>query len=395
MSKRHKVRIADFKTTPAIKKAINAVLDKGILSYGPQTKQFETAFANRHETCHGIFVASGTCALHLALQAAKLMCGWKEGDEVIVPSVTFPATINAVIHNSLKPVFVDVDPKTFNMDPEKLDAVLTDRTRAVIPVHLLGLPANLLTICNWANSRNLFVLEDSCETVDAQVLGRPVGTWGHASCFSTYMAHHIVTGVGGLVLTNNFILSMRIRSLMNHGRNPIYLSIEDNDRYDGEVFHEMISKRFQFADIGHSFRCTELEAALGNAQLPDLDDNISKRRRNATFLEERLHPFVQMQRTPAGYTNSRLFFGIVLDHKLDRKKVLNYLEEAGIETRDMFPLITQEIYREYFGPDPSKSFPVAARLAKSGFIIGCHPYLSTGDLEYAVDTIKTALKACR
>ena len=162
----------------------------------------------------------------------------------------------------MTPVFVDVDAKTYNIDPALIEAKVTPRTRAVIPVHLAGLPANMSEIAYLAGRHALKIIEDSCETTFAKHAGRSVGAWGDLGCFSTYMAHYVVTGVGGLVTTSNPDLAAVVRSLMNHGRNGIYVSIDDDDGLTGDKLKEMILKRFSFDRIGHSFRCTEFEAVV-------------------------------------------------------------------------------------------------------------------------------------
>ncbi|PIR15079.1 MAG: aminotransferase DegT, partial [Elusimicrobia bacterium CG11_big_fil_rev_8_21_14_0_20_64_6] len=263
------IGVGGFAVSPLARRYVNEALDSNRLSYGPFHRRFEAAFAAEHDSKHAVFCNSGTSALQIALQALKEKHGWADGDEVIVPSVTFIATSNIVLHNRMVPVFADVDPLTYTLDPAKFEAAITPKPRAVIPVHLLGLPADMDPIIAIARKHGLAVIEDSAETMFACYKGRKVGSLGDIGCFSTYIAHYIVTGVGGLATTSDPDLCVRLRSLMNHGRDSIYLSIDDDKAATGKKLHEIVSKRFQFVSVGHSYRATELEAALGLAQLEE------------------------------------------------------------------------------------------------------------------------------
>ena len=194
---------ADWLFLTSEKSLINEVLNSNRLTYGPMTKRFENEFAQIHGCRFGLFMNSGTSALHIALAALKSRNGWSEGDEVIVPALTFVATSNIVLHNGMTPVFVDVEPDTYNIDPAKIEEKITARTRAVIPVHLLGLPATMGPILGVGQKHNLSIIEDSCETMFADYRGRSVGSMGNMGCFSTYVAHLLVTGVGGFTITND------------------------------------------------------------------------------------------------------------------------------------------------------------------------------------------------
>ena len=402
----HIAQIAKFEPTPLMFRLVTEALANGRLSYGPMHREFEARFAKMHGKAHGIFTASGTCALQLALQSLKEIRGWGDGDEVIVPAVTFPATVNVVIHCGLKPVFADVCRDTYNIDPAQIEARVTDRTRCIIPVHLLGLPADMDAIMAIADRHNLDVIEDSCEAV---MVGKNInqdGEWrvgqrGVISCFSTYVAHHLVTGVGGFALTSDAEIATKIRSLMNHGRDPIYLSIDDATGSDIGELKEIVERRFRFVSIGHSFRCTELEAALGLAQIDGLGDVVRKRIRNAATLKDKLAKHgrpalgsgfcgMEYQHVPDATVHSYLFFGFTVDH--GRDDLVFHLEKNGVETRDLFPLVNQPIYRELVG-NPEESFPVAWELHKKGLIVGCHDKMSDAELELVAVEICGGIKA--
>ena len=277
------IGVGDLQITKEDKEIVNKVLDSNRLSYGPITKEFEQNFAKIHDSRFAIFTNSGTSSLHIGLAALKEKYNWNDGDEVIVPAVTFIATSNIVIHNNMKPVFVDVEESTFNINPKKIEEAITEKTKAIIPVHLLGLPASMDPIINIAQKHKLRIMEDSAETMFARYKGKSVGSFGDIGCFSTYVAHYLVTGVGGLNTTSDPDLAVRIRSLMNHGRDSIYISIDDDKTDDQQKLKEIIEKRFSFVTLGHSFRATEMEAALGLSQLRRKDSIISRRKEIASM----------------------------------------------------------------------------------------------------------------
>ncbi|MBI5245174.1 MAG: DegT/DnrJ/EryC1/StrS family aminotransferase [Elusimicrobia bacterium] len=367
---------------------LEQVIRSSRLSYGPMTRRFEARFAAAHGCRFGVFCNSGTSALHVALAALKERHGWKDGDEVIVPAVTFVATANIVFHNRMRPVFADVDPATYNLDPAQLDRRITARTRAVIPVHLMGLPCDMDPILAICRGRRLTMIEDSCETLFARYRGRLVGSFGDIGCFSTYVAHYIVTGVGGFALTSDSNLAVRLRSLMNHGRDSIYISIDDDKGVSRSRLREIVAKRFRFVSIGHSFRATELEAAVGLGQMDARGEITRVRRANARYLTEGLKDIedhIQLPSIPPDRDHMFMMYPIAL-RRGPKTGLVNFLEEGGVETRDIPPVINQPIYRRIYG-DLESRYPVAAWINRSGFYVGCHQYLSRRDLDVIVDRV--------
>ena len=346
------------------KRYVNECLNNNRLSKGKYTDRFENEFSKLHGCRHGVFCNSGTSALQIALATLKEVHGYSDGDEVLVPATTFIATSNVVLQNNMVPVFVDVDPFTFNMDPNKIEEKITSRTRVIIPVHLFGLPANMEEIMVIAGKNELRVIEDSCETMFAGVHGQSVGSFGHMACFSTYVAHLIVGGVGGLVTTNSDEYATLCRSLMAHGRDSIYTSIDDDDK----ISKDLIERRYKFDRIGYSYRCTEIEAAIALSELERYTENIAQRRANAARLTHLLKPFemsLQLPVVPEGYQHSFMMFPFVCRESVDRDSLLLYMEQKGIETRFMFPLLSQPVYQKLF-PGLAKQYPVARRLEKQG-----------------------------
>lgn len=382
---KRQIGVGGIELTKEDKDLVNKVLDSNRLSYGPITKEFEAEFAKLHESKFAVFTNSGTSSLNIAVAALKEKYGWKDGDEILVPSITFVATSNVVIQNNLKPVFVDVDADTFNINPKEIEKHITDKTKAIIPVHLLGLPADMEPIMNIAKKHNLRVIEDSAETMFAKYKGKTVGSFGDIGCFSTYIAHYIVTGIGGFSITSNSDVAIRLRSLMNHGRDSIYISIDDDNIADKDKLREIISKRFSFISIGYSFRATEIEAALGLSQLQRKDEIIRKRKEIASeYIKglSDLKDYIRFQKTPSDRENVYMLFGIV-DKSGDKSKLVNFLEDNGIETRDLLPLLNQPIYKKIFGNLEDK-YPIAKMLNNSAFYIGCHQYITKDDVKYVL-----------
>lgn len=383
-----KIEVGTLKISDNAKKYVNQVLDSNRLSYGHFLQQFERNFAQAHNARFALVSNSGTSSLQIALQALKLHHGWQDGDEVIVPAVTFVATSNIVLHNNMVPVFVDVDPLYYEINPALIEEKITSKTRAIIPVHLFGQPCDMDPIIEIAQKHNLKIIEDSCETMLAEYKGRKVGTLGDIGCFSTYIAHLLTTGVGGLSTTNNTEYAVMMRSLLNHGRDSIYISIDDDDNVDENQLKEIISKRFSFIHFGHSFRITELEGALGVAHLEDLETHVQLRQKNAAYLSNGLRHLSEVIQLPLirpDTTHSFMMYPLVLKTE-NKRSLVNFLEQNGIETRDMLPLINQPIYRAKFQIKEG-DYPVADWINTNGFYIGCHQDLSKEDLDYVISVI--------
>ena len=381
------IGVGNFSVTPKMRTLVNEVLDSERISYGPMSQEFERQFAALHDCRFAVLSNSGTSSLQVALAALKELHGWNNGDEVIIPALTFVASVNVVLHNRLTPVLVDVDPLYYGIDPILIERAITPRTRAILPVHTFGQPCQMTAIMDVARRHNLDVVEDSCECMFVKHALQKVGSFGDIGCFSTYAAHLLTTGVGGIATTNNIDYARIMRSLVNHGRDGIYISIDDDDDVNQETMREVISRRFNFERIGHSFRITELEAALGLAQLDDWREIIQKRQDNAAYLTRALftNNALQLPRVRADSQHAFMMYPVVL-RNLNKRGLIEHLESHGIETRDMLPLVNQPCYRGMWNPD---DYPVAQWIERGGFYVGCHPNLTRDDLDTIIETIES------
>lgn len=377
------IGVGTFRATPRMRELVDEVLESGRISYGPMSREYERRFARLHQSRFAVVSNSGTSSLHVALQALKELHGWEDGDEVITQSCTFVATVNVILHNRLKPVLVDVERDCYGMDPNKLRHAITHRTRAVIPVHLFGQPCNMAAIRAACDPRGISIIEDSCECMfvghGKGTEYRKVGSWGDVGCFSTYVAHILTTGVGGIATTSSKALAVKMRSLVNHGRDGIYLNIDDDDGLAGDALREVMTRRFNFEAIGHSYRITELEAALALGQLDDRKKIIQARQLNASYLDERLGELDKLQ-LPARRRHTEHAFMMYPIVYLGGSKwpLCQFLEERGIETREMLRLTDQPCYAGLWDP---ADYPVAGWLNERGFYIGVHQDLTVEDLD--------------
>lgn len=374
-----RIRLGVSAVPGGVKPLIEAVLKSGQFSPGPMVRKFEKAWAALHGSKHAIFVNSGTDALRLGLLALKEQKKWPDGAYVAVPATTFVATVNVILQAGLQPYLVDVGQHDFLINPWNLERRITTggvppNIVAVMPVHLFGQRCGD-EIYAMARKYKWAVLEDSCETV----LNK---TKGDVSCHSTYMAHHVTTGVGGFACTNDDELNLIIRSLANHGRNTDYIP--------GYVKGSDIKRRFQFDRVGFSCRGTEFEAALGLSQLKDLPKNLEKRKLIFNSLRDKLsmsYKFVMAQPE----SNTCMMFPIVAKESsnIDKWKLCEYLEENGIETREMMPILGQPCYTQISDQGP---FSVSEWVKAKGFYLPCHAEMSEADVRYIASKIEKYLQ---
>lgn len=320
---------------------IKAIKSGWISSKGKFIPEFEEKFVRYCGAKYGVATSNGTVALHLALTAL----GIKEGNEVIVPTLTFIATANAVRYTGATPVFVDSHPDYWCIDPEKVEEAITSRTRAITPVHLYGHPCDMDAILDIAKRHNLYIIEDAAEAHGAEYKGRKVGSFGDIGCFSFYGNKIITTGEGGMCLTNDERLADNMRILRDQGMNP-------NKRY----WHDI---------IGFNYRMTNVQAAIGVAQLERIDSLIKQKRENAGLYNELLEDVDGISFPPeASWAKSVYWmYSIIVEDNfgISRDELMLKLKKQRIDTRPFFyPIHTMPPYRDCL------RLPVAEELSRKG-----------------------------
>lgn len=304
--------------------AVRKVILSGRYLQGPQVAEFERAFAGYIGTEHGVAVANGTAALHITLAAY----GIGPGDEVIVPPLTFFSTVTAVLHQHAIPIFADIDAESYNLDPDDIARKVTERTKAVIPVHLYGNPAEMDDVMAVAEEHNLIVIEDCAQAHGAEYKGRRVGSIGHSACFSFFATKNITTGEGGMILTDDDEIAQRCRLIRSHG-------MTDRDTH---------------VILGYNFRMTELEAAMGIVQLGRLDELNAARTRNSEYLLTHLGdiPWLKLPRIEPYVKHAYFWCPVQVDEEklgMGTKELVSDLRERGVEVRHRYndPLYCQPL----------------------------------------------------
>ncbi len=392
-----KIGVGHASVTELEKKYVLDALDNERLSQGKYVAKFEKLFAEMHEQKYGVMCNSGTSALHVALETLKEIEKWDDDTEILVPAITFIATSNACIHAGLKPIFVDVDPFTYNINPNEIEKHITQNTKCIIPVHTFGQPCEMDEIMKIAQKYNLKVIEDCAESHFAKYKGKTVGSFGDISAFSTYVAHTITTGVGGVITTNDGKYMEIVRSLIAHGRActcEVCIASNTSTVCSKRLNTEM-DRRFLFERIGYSYRVGELEGALGLAQLERTDEIMEKRRSNAYRLNgvlSRYEDIIQLPKHKDYIVHTYMMYPIIVKEKagFTRDEFIRYLEKNNIETRPMLPLLNQPIYKKIFG-DIEKEYPVAKFINNNGFYVGIHHGLSNSAIEYLIKVITNYL----
>ncbi|MCX5701654.1 MAG: DegT/DnrJ/EryC1/StrS family aminotransferase, partial [Candidatus Omnitrophica bacterium] len=350
-----------------LKYVSECVRSNWISSAGGFIEKFEKAFKICCPARYALACSSGTAALHLALAAL----GIKNQDEVIVPTFTMIATANAVTYLGAKPVFVDADRVTWNIDTAKIEAKITKRTKAIIAVHTYGLPADMDKIMSIAKKHNLFVIEDAAEAHGAEYKGRRVGNIGDVSCFSFYANKIITTGEGGMVTTNNKEIAKRVKILRDH------------------AFSE--ERHFWHKYLGYNYRMTNLQAAIGLAQVERFKSLVGARIRNARHYNFLLKDVKGIRFPPRakGLKNVYWMYAILIEDNfgLTSDALRAYLAQKGIETRTFFiPIHLQPTYPK----SNNEKFPVALELCRKGIYLPSAATLTRKDIEYVVRCIKSA-----
>lgn len=355
------------------KKYLMECIDTGwISSEGPFIKQFEEKFAARVGRKHGIAVCNGTAALDAAVESL----GIGPGDEVIMPAFTIISCIGQLIRSGAKPVLVDSDPVTWNMDVSQIEAKITERTKAIMVVHIFGLPVDMDPVLDIARRHGLKVLEDAAQMHGQSYKGRSCGSFGDISTFSFYPNKHITTGEGGMIVTNDDQLAGDCRSLRNLCFQP--------------------HKRFVHERLGWNLRMTNMQAALGLAQLERLDEFVLRKRRMGARYSALLNglPGVQLPLARTDYAeNIYWVYGLVLDDALgfDAEEAMRRLAAEGIGTRPFFCPMHQQPVLKRMGLFENESYPVAERMYRQGFYIPSGMALSDEQIEQSASAVKQVL----
>ncbi|MBC7320005.1 DegT/DnrJ/EryC1/StrS family aminotransferase [bacterium] len=353
--------------------AVLEVLRSGRLALGPKMREFEELMAEYIGVKYAVAVSSGTAGLHILVRAL----GIKEQDEVLVPSFTFSASVNAILYERAVPVFVDIEPDTYNLDPDDLERKVTKRTKAIMAVDIFGHPAEWDEILRIAEKYNLKVIDDSCEALGAEYKGKKIGQFGDSACFAFYPNKQMTTGEGGIIVTNNEEIAKLARSLRNQGR--------------GEMSAWLHHER-----LGYNYRMDEMSSALGVSQLRRIEKFLEKREKVAQMYTEKLRnfPWVRPPVVKPYVRMSWFVYVITLERGLDRDEVIKKMEERGIPARGYFsPIHLQRYIREMFGTKEGM-LPVTEDISKRTLALPFHNNLSEEEIEEVVRVLKESVETC-
>jgi dTDP-4-amino-4,6-dideoxygalactose transaminase len=354
----NRIFISKPNITEAEKDAVMAVLESGHLAQGPRTAEFEAGFAAMIGVRHAVAVANGTCALQIALMSE----GIGPGDEVITTPFTFMATISTIFFTGARPVFVDIQEDTYNIDQDQIEAAITPRTRAILPVHLYGQLCDMDRIMAIAEKYELRVIEDACQAVLANDGQRYAGGFGTGT-FSFYATKNLMTGEGGMITTNDDAVAERARMLRNHG----------------------MKQRYYHDTLGFNYRMTDIQAAIGLAQMSKLADMTRRRRENAAYLNARLHTV----RTPSARLESAHVwhqYTVRFANQEKRDAAVKQLGEAGIDTGIYYPIPAHR-QKSIAAMVGEVHCPAAEEAARQVLSLPVHPLLSTEDLDRIVEKV--------
>ncbi len=346
-----------------LKDAKNLILDSFYKGYD-KISEFEEKFSDHLKVDHAISVSSGTSALHISLLANNI----KEGDEIITTPFSFIATANCVLFCGSIPKFADIDPETFNIDPESVKEKITKKTKGIIGVHLYGLPCDIRALKEIAEDNELFFIEDACQAHNAEYQNKKVGNFGIANSFSFYRTKNMATGEGGMITTNDKEIAEKCKRLRNHGQDAQYRHIE----------------------LGYNFRITPMSAIFGLIQLKNLDFMTEKRIEIANKYTKNLKDLYFLK-TPKETNNSRHVYHqytLTLDEDIDRQNLINHLEKEGIQARIYYPtpIHKQHLYQKL---GYKESCPVAEDISKRVISLPIHPNLDDSDINKVIGSLKS------
>ena len=353
--------------------AVVDVLKSKRWSLGPVLEAFEDAFARYTGTKYAVGVSSGTTGLHAAVATA----GIGPSDQVVTSAFSFVASSNCILYENADPVFVDIDPDTFNLDPAGIESALTDRTRALLPIHVFGQICDMEPMLRIARNRDLVVIEDACEAIGSEHRGRKAGSFGDMAVFGFYPNKQIAAGEGGIVTCDDPALATRLRSLRNQGRDEM-------------------GTWLRHIHLGYNYRLGEINAALGLSQLNRIDDLLARRDRVAGWYNERLRDLDGVgTMTPApGTTRLSWFVYVIRLHPtIDRTTIIDRLQRAGVPSRIYFsPIHLQPYYRERFGYREGM-LPVTEAVSQSTLALPFHTNMREAEVERVVAALRDAVGA--
>lgn len=357
------------------KQLVLEVLNSDQLALGPMLKAFEEKMSMYIGTKYAVACNSGTSGLHMLIRAFDI----KDGDEVITTPFSFVASSNCILFERAKPVFVDIDEKTLNMDVTQIESKITERTKAILPVHVFGQPANMDEINRIAKKHGLVVIEDACEAIGAKWNGKMAGTMSDAAVFAFYPNKQMTTGEGGVVVTDQETIAKLCMSLRNQGRGE-----------DSQWLHHV--------RLGYNYRMDEMSAALGLAQLERIEEMLSRRAQVARWYMERLRdiPGVILPHVDPRVEMSWFVFVIRFEEGIDRDRIMEGLLRRGVGCRPYFqPIHLQPFYREMFGYREG-DYPVTEKVAKSALALPFFNSMTEELVDRVVDHLHTELlAACR
>lgn len=343
-------------------------LDNNWVTMGEKTKKFEKDFASYCGVKNALMTNNGTSALHIVLNALEI----QEGDEVIVPALTFLSTAAAVSYCGARPVFVDVERDTYCIDPESIEENITDKTKAIVPVHLYGHPSDMHVIQEIATQHDLFIVEDAAQAHGAEIKEKRVGGFGDAAIFSFFGNKIITTGEGGMVVTDDEQLQEKLEILRNQGMDP--------------------SRKYWHPYLGFNYRPTDLQAALGIAQLNKIDSIIDKKRKIAKHYNKIFEEIddIDQHHEREEYKSVYWMYSPFLRSEVPIEELIKKLREDGVDSRPFFPCLHwQPVYKE------KKSLPVAEDLSLNGLTLPSGPSMTENDVEYVVEKVTNNIRSCR
>ena len=382
---------------------INTILSSLDMWYtaGDFTKQFEKLIAQKLGLRHSLFVNSGSSANLLAITGLKILYNLSDGDEIITSAVGFPTTINPIIQNNLRPVLIDAELDTLNIDAEKIEAMITKKTKGIVIAHTLGIPFNLEKIKEICEKYNLFLMEDNCDSFGSKYKNKLTGTFGDVSTLSFYPAHHITTGEGGAVVTSNTKLKKIMESLRDWGRDCYCPPGKDNTckkRYEWELgeLPKGYDHKYIYSLIGYNLKATDFQAALGVSQIEKLDGFIQQRKENYEYLSKSFQKFSQFSLIgkPANSDPSWFGFPVLINkgQSFERQDLLKFYEERKIGTRLLFGgnIKKQPAYKDI--EFSTTKLDNADYILENCFWLGIYPGLNKDMLDFIISSTSEFLE---